>query len=217
LPASVLDQSLLAAMLTRKAKEVYDLFSPYYLVPAASTKKRSDPAMEKRETIRDIISTVADRRYYAHDPRFAAFRGEETQIDKFIKAGELDPRWLDAAIESNDLDLVQSLARPKHKGAGEYLSRQMEALLKKRDFDYELSGVLETMLRIEHPQATEYYLAALRKIGSGRAVYYAYWLARLIPNLPKSAAPQIEALLPTVNEKIADQIAPYLSELQTKA
>ena len=67
-----------------------------------------------------------------------------------------------------------------------------------------------------YPQAVEHFLAALQKVGTDKQQYYAYWLARLIPSLPKAAAARIEALLPGLDEKMVDQIAPYLAELQAK-
>jgi hypothetical protein len=217
LAPEVLDWALLAAAKIRKPKEIYDAFAPYYLAP--SGKKKHDAAAARRERVRELLLMLALGRTYAHyrygDAVYSF--GDGADLREFIKDLELDPRWLDAAIESDDLQLVQVLARAKHKPTWEYLSKWMDAMLKKRDFDYQCSHVLETMIRTEHPQVTEYYVATLKKIADGRASHYAYWLARLIPSLPKSAGPQIEAVLPTMNDKVVNQIAPFIAELQAKA
>jgi hypothetical protein len=216
LAPEVLDWALLAAAKTRKPKEIYDAFVPAYLAPTG--KKRNDAAA-RRERVRELLLMLAFGRTYAHYRYGGAVYtfGDGADLSEFIQGVELDPRWLDAAIQSEDLQLVEVLARAKHKPTWEYLSRWMDAMLKKRDFDYQCSNVLETMIRTEHPQAAEYFVATLKKIADGRASHYAYWLARLIPTLPKSAAPQIEAVLPTMSDKVVNQIAAYLAELQAKA
>jgi hypothetical protein len=135
-----------------------------------------------------------------------------------LKDLEIDSRWLDAAIETNDVELVQALAKPKHKPTQEFLSKTFNEMLAKKgsDMDYHAWGVLETIISTEHPDAVNLFIAALKKVAGKKQQYYSYWLVRMIPTLPKSAAPQIEAMLPDIHEKMVDQIAPYLAELQTK-
>ncbi|HTN75069.1 MAG TPA: hypothetical protein VL096_07475, partial [Pirellulaceae bacterium] len=143
---------------------------------------------------------------------------DSIELSAEANAWEVDPRWLDAAITTGDTDLVQSLARPKHQATQAFLSNQFEELLKKKgDLDYQAWHLMETILRVEHPQAVEHFMAALNKVAGKKQNYYSYWLVRLIPMLPKAAAPPIEALLPAMHEKLVDQIVPFLSELQAKS
>jgi HEAT repeat protein len=58
LSPDVLDWAIVAAVRTRSPKEVYDLFSPYYLVKPGAKKKRDDAAFEKRESVREILSAL---------------------------------------------------------------------------------------------------------------------------------------------------------------
>ncbi|HVW02565.1 MAG TPA: hypothetical protein VHB77_19570, partial [Planctomycetaceae bacterium] len=213
LPPEVVDWAIAAAIQTRKPREVYDLFSPLYLAKPAGKRKGSDDGTRRRDVVREILETLSQRhRYYWYGSGSA---DDTVRMDDFIESAELDPRWLDAAIESDDLHLVRALARPKHKPTAEYLTRSIDGLLaKKGEIDHEADDVLETMIRIEHPQAVEKFLAALQKAASGKHHYYAYWLVRLAPRLPKTAVPQLEAVLPTFPEKFADQLVPYLAELQ---
>jgi hypothetical protein len=214
LDAALIDCAFLAAIQTRTPKEVYDLFSPYLRVKTGLKKKRRDPASEKRESVRDLLSTVAcchRRDYYVHDPDFELGRS----MAELIGEATLDPRWLDAAIEAKDLELVQALFRPRHKATNEFLSKTLDAMLKKKGIDPYLSNVLETMIRAEHPRVTEHFCEGLKKVAGGRRQYYfAYWLGRLVPQLPKKAAPEIEALLPTLPEWMVDGLAPHVDTLK---
>ena len=123
-------------------------------------------------------------------------------------------------VEIEEMEMVMALARPNHKAAIGFLKTRVDNGLKKKgtDVDYELSEVLATMNRIKHPDIVEYYLAALEKFGKGKnkRYYYAYWLLRLMPDLPKKAASKIEALVPSLNEHVIDEIIPYLEQLKAK-
>ncbi|MHC4398511.1 MAG: HEAT repeat domain-containing protein [Planctomycetota bacterium] len=219
LAPELLPCAFVAAVQTRKPKEVYNLFSPYLLAKVGPKKRRRDPASEKREALRGLLAGVAYRRrhhYYYGVEDFDVEHGDA--LIKLLGDATLDPRWLDAAVAAEDLDLVEALARPKHKATVRFLSKTFEAILKKGDVDYAMAGVLETMIRIEHPRTTEHFLEGLRKVGSPRRQYYhVYWMGQLMPQLPKAAAAKIEKLLPTLPEKIVDELAPYVDELRTKS
>ena len=73
------------------------------------------------------------------------------------------------------------------------------------------------MILIEHPRTVDYFLKALEKEGKRKSrYYYAWWLLPLIADLPKSAAPKIEALLPKLNERMVDEVIPHLEGLKAK-
>lgn len=215
LDPSLLDCAFMAAIETMKPKEVYDQFSPYLRVKAGPKKKRSDPTLQKREAIRDLLITTAyryDYDYWGRDYDYAH------ALARLGHKAKLDPRWLDIAIETDDFELVETLARPKHKATSDFLSQKFEAKLKGKDVDYELGRLLQTMLQTEHPRLVEHFLDGLKKIGSPRRryFYHPYWFARLIPQLPKKAAPKIEEMLPSLPEKVIDALAPYVDELKMK-
>jgi hypothetical protein len=221
LEPNLLTLAMLAAARTKKPKDVYDSFSPYFLAQPAK-KKRSDPAGEKREVVRSVIHRLAkgDRgHYYGRHGYFGEY-GDDLNYGKLVEEITLDPRWLDAAVAIKDVETVIALARPKHKGTVSVLKEAMDAGLNASggNFDNKLASVLDTMNRIDHPDTVECYLAALEKAGkaTGNRYYYAYWLLRLIPDLPKKAAPKIEALLPSLNEKVIDEVIPYLEQLKAK-
>jgi hypothetical protein len=211
----LIEAALLAAIQTLPPEKVYELFSPYYLVNSKS-KKKNNPVAEKQEAVRNTLELVArkgdpDAYYVVHSPVSFVVR-------QSLESAQLDPRWLDAAIEIDDAEMVQLLARPGHKAAQLYLSTRYETAVKKRELGYEIYGLLEAMNRIGHPRIIDHFVEALEKAGSGKRTYYnVYWLARLIPDLPPEAAPKIEALIPTLNDKVIDDVVPYLDELKQKA
>ncbi|MBM80133.1 MAG: hypothetical protein CMJ78_06010 [Planctomycetaceae bacterium] len=129
---------------------------------------------------------------------------------------KLDPSWLDAAIDSDDWKVVHILVKPKHKGSKEYLTAKIDQMLSRSgDPGYEVAEVLETMNRTQHAQTIDYYPKALEKHGKKKSRYhYAWWLLHMMPDLSKSAVPRIEALLPSLNESVVDQVIPYLERLK---
>lgn len=211
----LLNLAMQAALRTCKPEAVFELFSPYFL--AKPTKKRgNDPVRDKREVVQNVLHYAAEyRNYYG----YYGYYDWGYQREKWLEKVKLDPRWLDAAIEQDELETVQALARPKHKGAIAYLSQTMDAGLKKKgsDLDYGLTNVLDTMVQIKHPDVVDYYVAALEKMGRSKRYYYGYWLLRLVPELPISALAKIEAIVPKLNERIVDELVPCLEQLKAKA
>lgn len=215
LPAELLDVAMVAAIRSRKPSEVYDLFCPYYLGAIDGKKKGRDQASRKGECVRSLLSRWALRGSIDGDFQFDDENAVASQKESKV---ELDPRWLDAAVQRNDLEMVLALARPNHKGACRLLSDALATLLKKKgDMGYDVACILNTMIRIHHPSTVETYLEALQRAAASSSHYHVYWLARLIPELPPTATPKIEALLPSLPEKLVDQLAPHLVELKAKS
>ncbi len=213
--------AMLAAIRTTTPKAVFKEFSPYYAT-AVSKKRGRDSTREKREVIRGVVHTIAQsyKRHYVSMPGSFGLLRHEIDVGDWLGDAKLDPGWLDVAVQQKDLETVLMLARPRHKAAMDFLKSTIDASLAKKtvDLDYEFSMVLDTMNRINHPATVDSYMTALEKVGKskGNRYYYAYWLVRLIPDLPKSAAAEIEALLPSLHEKVIDEVIPYLEQLKAK-
>ena len=127
----------------------------------------------------------------------------------------LDPRWLDRAIELDQTDLVRALAVPGHAAANEMLSKLFKRAFSKPGDNYELIGVLDTMARVRHPEATDATIDVIKKNAKKKSAYHSYWLGRLIPRLPKDEAlSKLEALLPKLPEKAIDPLLDSIAELK---
>jgi hypothetical protein len=179
-------------------EQVFEVFSPYLTPDGGEKKKKRDPGSAKREALCELLG--GRFRYWWH--------GHDTEPP-------LDPRWLDCAVQIQHLGLVRHLARPGHAAAIAFLKETFDTLVKKaKSFD-ECYDVVAAMVRAAHPDATDAVIATLQKQTKGD--YYAYWFARLIPELPKSAVPKLEAVIPTLGEKLADTLMDYIQQLREKA
>ena len=194
-----------AACRSLQPAEVFDIFSPY-LMAKVDEKKKKDPAYLKRLAIAGTIGHDWRWRYYAsHD-------------EDDIPPIQWDPRWLDVAVAIRDLELIETLARPGHAGANTLLSEEFAAAFKKSKAIHDIHSLLATQVRVRHPDATDNLLAALEKHASAKTknTWVGYNICRLIPDLPQSAVPKLEELLPKLHEKVIDQLADYVAELKAK-
>jgi HEAT repeat protein len=200
LPASCLGEAFAAARGCRKPAEVFKLFSPYLAAKVDEKKKARDPAYEKREVIRDALTNG----HWRYDPDNADF------------AKLFDPQWLDLAVELQQVHVVLSLARPGHAGMNQLLSKLFAQGLAKPPKDFNVEGVLQTMVRVRHPGATDATIDYLRKVGKEKHGYYGYYgIGYMVAGLPKDeAVPKLEALLPTLPEKMIDHLHDYVTQLK---
>lgn len=125
---------------------------------------------------------------------------------------ELDPRWLDAAIETENLELICDLARPGHGGAGRFIAGKLETT--KLGERYHL---LATLVRIRFPGAAEAIIDALKQHAKAtHHGYNLYWYGEMIAALPRSDAPKFEALLTTLPEAMVDHLIASVTTLKNK-
>jgi hypothetical protein len=206
LSADLLDYAFVAARWTRAPAEVFALFSPYLAADGKETRKARGTRRARREA---VIDQLMDRRYRLR-----------LDADKPLPAaGKLDPRWLDVALQLGNAELILVLALPGHAGAREVLTSLFRQTVGSVDKEYQMEGILDTMIRVEHPGATDAVVEAIRKFAVGKSRYglywYSNWVARLIPRLPRAEAlPKLEALLPTLPEEMADRLIDALTELK---
>ena len=79
-------------------------------------------------------------------------------------------------------------------------------------------SALQTMVRIRHPGATDAVIEFLKRSSKARSPYGNYWITALVPELPRDeAVPKLEALLPTLPEKLVDQLLDSVAELKNRA
>jgi hypothetical protein len=206
LPAESLGRAFVAACRCRRPAEVFKLFSPYLTAKVNEKKKNRDPAHAKREVVAELLMHGRRAWYYG----FHELEQDETDI-----ARSLDPQWLDLSVKLGRSDLVQTLARPGHAKANEMLAKLFKQRLGKSGADYELIDILSTMTRIGHPAAADATIELIKKSAKAKSAYSYYWLGHIIPRLPKAEAlPKLEALLPTLPEKMVDQLLDSITELK---
>jgi hypothetical protein len=178
--------------------EVFDMFSPYLTAKVDEKKKAKDPAWARREAVIDAL----DGGYISW------WRDEGT-------GKSLDPRWLDVAVKIKHLGLVNSVGRPGHAGAEAFLQAQFDETFPKAKNQDQMSDLLTVMVRHKHPKATDSVLASYEKT-IGKANAYSYWYYHLFPELPKSALPRMEAIVPRLKSPEADRFVEAIEELRSK-
>ncbi len=203
LPAESLGHAFVAACRCCKPAEVFKLFSPYLTAKVNEKKKYRDPAYAKREAIVDVLHSSQRLR---HSDLY------EFDCGGFDVIKSLDPHWLDVAVKLGRSSLVCLLARPGHVGANELIAREFWRDPGKSRAAGPQVDILRTMLRIEHPAATDATIELIKM--TAKTNFYA-WFGDIIPRLPKAEAlPKLESLLPTLPEKMVDQLLDSIAELR---
>lgn len=211
LDGPALESAFFIARLSRKPAEVYDLFAPYLTARVDEKKKQRDPAWAKRQIICDAITGDVNgfsNRKLGQCMVTITYKEDRVKTD-------WDPRWLDLALRIKNVELVCSLARPGHAQTNAILSEEFVRLRKSKDHDAS-HNVLKTMVRINHPEAVDCIMEKLAKLAKGDHAWGLYWFGPLIADLPKSAVPRLEELVPQLNEKLADQLLDYVTMLKNK-
>lgn len=213
LGAGQLPFAFIAARQTLSGPKVFEMFSPYLTAKVDEKKKSRDPAYTKREAILNLLVSPWQWRY-----RTARGREASDFEDNGRWGKDLDPRWLDVAVALKYLPLVQTLARPGHKKANELLAAEFAEKSKKSTDLYEAMGVLTTMVKMQHPGATDALITMLLKNTKNLSWgWFSYYIGPLIPDLPKTALPKIEELLPQLSEKAIDQLMEHVQALKAKS
>jgi HEAT repeat protein len=198
LSANELPTSFGAARWGLPAAEVYELFSPYLL--AFVSEKKAKPAESAKGHV--IIEVLGGGTRYWH-----SFMNSD--------APRLDPRWLDLAVRIKNLNLVSVLSRPGHKGAQEYALAEFESAMKKDPAQDKVGNALRALVRLGHPKAVDALIAAFEKV-VGKSNAPIHWHVYLIPDLPKAAIPQLEAVVPKLQGQVADQWLAAIDKLRAK-
>jgi hypothetical protein len=194
-----------AALQTRGPTEVFVLFGPYLTAKVDQKKKERDSVWRKREALAGVLTSSWPMEY-----------SERPGTHEL--AGKLDPRWLDLAVDHEHEELVLALARPGHAKANALLAKVFENRLKKVKTSYGLTEILNAMVRVKHPQATDALIASIDKYAKLPHNYYSlYWIAKPIADLPKESLPKLEAWLPTLPEKAIDQVLGFVTQLRNRA
>ena len=199
----------------RRTMTPADFFDGFSLLLADLTGKRGKKraGVERAEA---LAAALGSRRHALSHHYF--YRGTHTyrsfDAGRADKPPELDPRWLDAAVDAGAVELVCDLARPGHDAANKFLAENLSG-----SAPHDEGQVLEAMIRVGHTGVVDAIIAGLKREAKSPSYsyYQVYWSMRLIPRLPASAAAKLEALLPTLPEKVADQLVDAVAALKDKS
>ena len=209
LTGGMLPPAIFAARAIMTPDKFYEEFSPSLNGLSEKRTKKNSSEQERAIALQNVLISQGEHFVYY---RMGLAHHHERRRGAPLK--ELDPRWLDAAVDAESVELVCDLARPGHPAANRFLSDQLAKLKK----PHESHRVLQTMVRIGHPGATDAIIDALKKQAKETTYYYlSYWYGRMIADLPKNAHPKFEALLPTLPDKMVDQLMESVLALKNKS
>lgn len=201
----VFEVAFVAAAWSMSPEEVFSEFSPYikpYYVSQTEAPGdhvaggKYDFICKQVELLARgflSLSRLSDDGYLGQNPLYWS--------DKFGIRPQLDPRWLDAAIEADFLNLarinlIDSLRRKDYPPLNEYLVNKIDRLLSEnRDAHF----VLEVMVKIGHPQAAvcclksaDHFIRPQKTVedekGNSKGSYYYDAYAMRMAQLPEHAA-----------------------------
>ncbi len=176
--------------------EVYDLFAGYLTAKPGAKKGAS---LSQRDTLIHALDAGHIYWYPRRDPH----------------PYPLDPRWLDAAVKIGHLALVDAVGRPGHSGAEAFLRAEFDAAVTKSKSPTALLDVVAVMVRLRHPDAVDALVRAYEK-SAGKPNFNTFWFHHLIPGLPASAVPRLEAVVPKLKDREADLWLAAIQELRTR-
>ncbi len=202
LTGAALQHAFLAARRTLGPAEVYERFGP-----TAETARRGTGAksaeQQRWEAIRTAIRAGGQASWH-----YGSRRTDDQPV--------LDTRWIDLAIALEDLPLVEAVSQPGHAALLAYLSSRAD----QEKSDDRWPHLLGALIRCEHPKLVETVLGLLAAKNAeavkGRAHTHVWLIAREIPALPATAIAPLEALLPTMHERLIDQLVGAIEQLKDR-
>jgi hypothetical protein len=209
LAGGMLLSALFPARATMTPAEFYEEFSPLLKELSEKRTKKNSAGHDRGEALRAALLGILP--YYSHRPWMDRRADDEQRRAKLLP--DLDPRWLDAAVDTGSEELVCSLARPGHSATNRLLSEQLAR--KKRPL--ERLDLLRTMARIHHPEAIDALIADLKEEAKEKYPgYVRCWYGPMVADLPRSALARIEELLPTLPDKMVDELMEHVQALKDK-
>jgi hypothetical protein len=111
--------------------------------------------------------------------------------------------------------LIHVIGRPGHAATDAYLQAEFDATFATAKNQDKVREVLTVMVHLQHPKAVDALIASREKAFE-QANIHAGWYALLIPQLPRSAIPQLEAITPKLSGRTADLWVRMIQQLREK-
>jgi len=179
--------------------EFYDIFASYLEAKPSKAKGKASNGAAKGKEVLDALDASYIRSW--HD-------------DRADKKPPLDSRWLDLAVKQELLGLVQVMEPKNHPATNAFLRKAFnEDIAGKNKNVRDLDDVLTVMVKCAHPDAATCLVDAFQKQSKTKNSYL-YWYYRIIPLLPKTAIPTLEAAIPTLPKEDADGFVDAIDELR---
>jgi hypothetical protein len=200
LPASAFGEVLQSALRTWPPAKVYEEFSPLLAQKKGAGK-------EKNAELQQIIGTYG----HQEDSGVDELEDPDSPEAQALKKVEWDPRWVDAAIKANEVEVVCSLAGPGNKNAVNFL---LKALDEKKQF--RTGMIIEALARCQYQKITDAFLDQVARRAK-KATFYDWELQQLFASarhLPVSDLPRLDEFAGKLDEKFVDQFLEAIGPLR---
>jgi len=180
--------------------KVYDEFAPLLAQKKGAGK-------EKNAELQQIIWTYG----HQEDSGFDELDDPDSPEAQALKKVEWDPRWVDAAIKANELEVVCSLAGPGNKNAVNYLLKLLDEKKQLRT-----GMIIEALARCQYPKLTDVFLDQVAR-RTKKATYYDWELQELFGSarhLPASDLPRLDEFAGKLDEKFIDHFLVVIGPLR---
>lgn len=127
---------------------------------------------------------IGDRRYFVID-------GELPLQSKDFP--EIDPRWVELAIELDLPKIVYANPIVGHRPMQDFLTKQWNQLATKKK-SHEAIVVALSMLQCQHPEGANLIMAKVAEMVKQKSGFEVLQWCQLVSNLQASSLPQLEAL-----------------------
>lgn len=206
--------TFLASSIVESPQKAWERFSAAYLNRPNDKTKDAEEAGPVSVQLSEILTEIHKAKDSTH-----GHHNDDEMLASYYLTAELDPRWLEAALQIKDKDVILTLATKPHPGVQAFLTEYVDNELRKTTWNpgYSLDSVFETMIRIQHPDLVTKLIQVLElACHAAQQYWWAYYLIRLIPRMPESAIAPLEALIPKIREQLQDSFVGFLDELRQK-
>jgi hypothetical protein len=203
LPPSQMGNVFLAASRVWSAEQVYEELSPYAIAFAGVTGKKHNLNQQKGEVLTEQLAV----------PNRPIYRGQVT-----YEPASISKNWLKLAIEKNIEPVILNLASLDKSASWPALKKLFDKYIKaksgSRDF-WTLHTVTNAMVSVQHPDSVDAMIAVIQRLSETTSGYYGAWILNKISDLPAAeAVPKLEALLPSIKDKVADEVIGHIYVLK---
>ena len=161
-----------AAHKSMKAAELFDTFSPYLRAKVNEKKMQRDPAWAKRAAIIEGIMVATKGR-----------NGQPTEQNPRRRG--VGPPLAGRRHRDRQSGIDVPTSRSTHEECKTFLSKRLAAAMKGSSAAFGMNAeaidILQTMIRIGHPDAVPNLIKDIQKIDAHKLGYYSLWTWTMIP------------------------------------
>ena len=187
-------------------EKVFDTFHDWVAPPPDTPKRKA--AKAKAEAVTELLDLYQSGVLYAqgYAPESVS-EDDPNHTDRVAPPDRLDDRWLNTAIEIENMDLVNALTFPGHKRTQEWAEKRLRDMTEHgKKSKVRGSKFVGLLIASDHPQKVDLHEQAIEYFLKKKDTWEVAICLEMIPRLPKSATARIKAIdMPDELAEIRDQ------------